>query len=58
MWTIKFKDTDPDTGETSQEVEIARSADKKHADAIVWAMSHADEEPNREYFAIHETVRI
>jgi hypothetical protein len=58
MWTIKFKDINPDTGETSQEVEIAVSADRTHADAIVWAMNYADEEPNREYFAIHETNRI
>ena len=58
MWTIKLKDIDPDTGKISQEVEIAVSADKNHADAIVWAMNHSDDEPNREYFLIHEINSI
>jgi hypothetical protein len=51
MWQIKFLDVDPDTGQTSQEKTIAHATEENHAMAIIGAMSIADEEPNRTYFA-------
>jgi hypothetical protein len=54
MWLIKFIDTDPDTGEISQEKTLAYTDEENHAMAIIGAMGHADEEPNRTYFAIKD----
>jgi hypothetical protein len=56
MWLIKFIDTDPDTGEISQEKTLAYSDEELHAMAIIAAMSMADEEPNRTYFATKDNV--
>jgi hypothetical protein len=52
MWLIKFKDTDPDTGKTSQEMVLAQSENSFHAEMIIAALTNSDEEPNRTYFAI------
>lgn len=54
MWIIKFKDTDPDTGEISQEMILAQSDNPFHAEMICHALGVTDEEPNRVYF----TTRI
>jgi len=58
MWVIKFKDICPDTGKIAQEASIATALEKMNADLIVFAMNQADEEPNREYFSVHETNSI
>lgn len=45
-----FKDTDPDTGEISQEKTIAYLyCERTAAEFIKWAIEKYDEEPNREY---------
>lgn len=51
MWLIKFKDTDPDTGQISQTMILAQTENSFHAEMIIAALSQADEEPNRTYFA-------
>jgi hypothetical protein len=60
MIQIKFKDTDPDTGNISQEMTIATCEKTEHAKWIIEALYKHSEEPNRDFYreVIGETLPI
>jgi hypothetical protein len=59
---IKFKDTDPDSGEVTKEVVLATSKDLKAAMWIknsleyLWFSEDGENDPNREFFVQEREV--
>lgn len=49
-WEIRYKDIDPDTGNTIQDTGIAMSINLQHASNIIDALSKSMEDPNRVFY--------
>jgi hypothetical protein len=49
-WEIRFKDIDPDTGDTVTNEPIAITRSENYGEWIVDALSNSNLEPNREFF--------
>lgn len=49
-WEVRYRDIDPDTGNTVNDKPVCISLDKQSAGGIVNALNLVDEEPNRRYY--------
>jgi hypothetical protein len=49
-WEIRFKDIDPDTGDTIADTPIAITRSENYGEWIVQALSKINLEPNREFY--------
>jgi hypothetical protein len=49
-WEIRYRDIDPDTGDTVTNEPIAITRSERYARWIIHALAEADLEPNREFY--------
>jgi hypothetical protein len=50
-WEVRCVDIDPDTGKESKPVTVAIVKRREYLNVVLDAITNADDEPNREYFA-------